>query len=96
MRRAIDETERRRAIQMAYNEAHGIVPKTVSKSVRDVIKISGDAKSTAGRGKLNVKDRQRMIDSLTKDMKEAARMLEFEYAAQLRDKIRELQEEKDG
>ncbi len=96
MRRAIDETERRRAIQMAYNEAHGIVPKTVSKSVRDVIKISGDAKSTAGRGKLNVKDRQKMIDSLTKDMKEAARMLEFEYAAQLRDKIRELQEEKDG
>ena len=96
MRRAIDETERRRAIQMAYNEAHGIVPKTVSKSVRDVIKISGDAKSTVGRGKLNVKDRQRMIDSLTKDMKEAARMLEFEYAAQLRDKIRELQEEKDG
>ena len=89
---AIRETERRRAIQDAYNRAHGIVPKTIVKSIRDLIEIS---KSTAEvRRKDGVKmtraEREKEIARLEKEMRQAARMMEFEYAALLRDQIIEL------
>ena len=89
---ALQETERRRNIQRAYNEAHGIVPKTIVKSVRDLIEIS---KSTAEvRRKDGVKmtqvEREREIAKLEKEMRQAARMMEFEYAAVLRDQIIQL------
>ncbi|HOC34169.1 MAG TPA: helicase-related protein, partial [Ruminococcus flavefaciens] len=92
MERAITETERRRGLQMAYNEEHGIVPKTIIKDVRDVLEITSKAKvekSTANK-KLSAADKQALIEKLTAEMKNAAKMLEFEHAAYLRDKIREL------
>ena len=90
MRAAMDETARRRQIQDAYNKEHGIVPKTIVKSVRDLIEIS--ATPTPERtGKSGVKmtkqELQRQIDKLEKNMREAARMMEYEYAAVLRDEI---------
>ena len=88
MRAAMDETARRRAIQDAYNRAHGIVPKTIVKSVRDLIEISASPE-TAQTGKGGVKltraEREREIARLEKKMKEAAKLMEFEYAAVLRD-----------
>ena len=94
MRSAMDETARRREIQDAYNQAHGIVPKTIVKSVRDVIEGSraADARSGKGRGGkgLTQKELQARITQLEKEMKEASRRLEFEYAALLRDEIIEL------
>ena len=92
MAAAMQETERRREIQNAYNQAHGIVPKTVVKSVRDLIEIS---KSTAEvRRKDGVKmtkvEREREIQRLEKEMRQAARMMEYEYAAVLRDQIIQL------
>ena len=96
MKAAIDETERRRAIQDEYNKANGIVPKTVIKSVRDLIEIS--SATGEGRRKDGVKmtkvEREREISRLEKEMKEAARMMEFEYAAVLRDQIIELRGQK--
>ncbi|MBQ4039961.1 MAG: excinuclease ABC subunit UvrB [Oscillospiraceae bacterium] len=95
MRAAIDETERRRAKQQKYNEEHGIVPKTIVKGVRDIIEISGD-KSTAkfdSGVKMTRKERDEAIAKLEKQMKEAAKMLEFEVAAALRDKIIKLRGE---
>ena len=88
----MDETERRRAIQNAYNEAHGIVPKTIIKGVRDVLEISRPAESGRGRRhkKLSDQEREAEIAKLEKEMKEASKMLEFEYAAVLRDRIIEL------
>ena len=95
MDRAITETERRRAIQMAYNAAHGIVPKTVIKSVRDVIDLSGDKDELPHSQKaLSKKERETAIAKLEKEMREASKMLEFEYAAVLRDRIIELRGEK--
>ena len=94
MDRAITETNRRRKIQMEYNLKHGITPKTVTKEVRDIIEISHEAASRLpkeSRKKLGKKQKEEMIAKLTKDMKEAAKMLEFELAAQIRDKIKELQ-----
>lgn len=94
MDRAITETNRRRKIQMEYNLKHGITPKTVTKEVRDIIEISHEAASRLpkeSRKKLGKKRKEEMIAKLTKDMKEAAKMLEFELAAQIRDKIKELQ-----
>ena len=90
MRAAMDETARRRQIQDNYNKAHGIVPKTIVKSVRDLIEIS--ASPTPERaGKSGVKmtklELQRQIEKLEKNMREAARMMEYEYAAVLRDEI---------
>ena len=90
MRAAMDETARRRQIQDDYNKQHGIVPKTIVKSVRDLIEIS--ATPTPERtGKSGVKmtklELQRQIDKLEKNMREAARMMEYEYAAVLRDEI---------
>ena len=95
MRRAINETERRRKKQQAYNEAHGIVPKTIIKSVRDLIEISGSVETKNRSGvKLTERERREEIAKLEKQMKEAAKMLEFEIAAQLRDQIIRLRGEK--
>lgn len=95
MERAINETERRRALQLAFNEKHGIVPKTVIKDIRDVIEISSKNKIEAKtkKKKMSAAERQVLIDRLTVEMKNAAKMLEFEHAAYLRDKIRELKGE---
>ncbi len=96
MARAITETERRRAIQMQFNEEHGIVPKTIHKNVHELIEISKDAESTKSAKKLDRREREQMIKKLEDDMKEAAKMLEFEYAAMLRDKIIELRGKGEG
>jgi excinuclease ABC subunit B len=91
MERAIKETDRRRAIQMKYNSDHGITPKTIIKEVREVIEMGGSGKTKVVDGKrLTKPEREQLIKRMTKEMKEAAKMLEFEYAAQLRDKIEEL------
>jgi excinuclease ABC subunit B len=91
MRAAIDETERRRAKQKAFNEAHGIVPKTIVKSVRDLLEISKDEailpKREDGDVKMTRRERDEAIQKLEKEMANAAKMLEFEYAAVLRDRI---------
>ena len=90
MRLAIDETERRRAKQAKYNAEHGIVPKTIIKSVRDMIEISSDASSATHRKdgvKMTRGERKVLIAELEKQMKAAAKMLEFELAAELRDRI---------
>jgi len=90
MERAITETERRRTIQSQYNREHGIVPRSIEKEVRDVLEISSkDVRDDKGR-KLSRKEKLAMIDQLQKDMKHAAQLLEFEYAAELRDRIEEL------
>lgn len=95
MRRAIDETDRRRAKQNAYNKAHGIVPQTVIKSVRDVIDLSNNEPKEFDSNEKQMTKLQRMeaIAKLEKQMKEAAKMLEFEYAAELRDRIIKLRGE---
>ena len=92
MERAIEETNRRRTIQDAYNRENGITPKSVRKEVRSVIEISKAEKESGG--KLSKKDRERLIEQYTKQMREAARLLEFEYAALMRDKIAKLKEDK--
>ena len=97
MSRAIDETERRRAKQDAFNKAHGIVPKTVKKSVRDLIEISkssGDRSRDRNEPQLTKQQRMELIAKLEKEMKQAAKMLEFEMAAALRDQIIKLRGEK--
>ena len=93
MERAIMETERRRSIQMAYNKEHGITPKTIIKDVRDVIEITSKNKveEKTRKKKMSAAEKQQLIDKLTIEMKNAAKMLEFEHAAYLRDKIKELQ-----
>ena len=93
MERAIRETERRRELQMKFNEEHGITPKTIIKDIRDVIEISTKEEveySARQKSKLSKAETMQLIDKLTKQMKEAAKMLEFEHAAYLRDKINEL------
>ena len=92
MERAILETERRRQIQSAYNEAHGIVPKTVVKGIRESIEISDQEENQRlqGRRRLSKAEREQMITRLTREMKEAAKLLEFEHAAFLRDQIERL------
>ena len=96
MERAIAETNRRRKIQMEYNEKHGIVPKTIIKDIRDVIEIGKsekDALKKSGKGgekKLTRLEKERLIEQLTKQMKEASAKLEFEQAAYIRDRIKEL------
>ena len=97
MRRAIDETNRRRAIQDAYNKAHGITPTTIVKSVRDIIEIGSltDEAKAKGKGKkkLSASAREKLIEKLSAEMRDSAARLEFEQAAYLRDKIKELREE---
>lgn len=90
MERAITETNRRREKQMRYNEEHGIVPKTIVKDVRDVIEISSKSGDDKSLSKLSKKEREAMIIRLTAEMKAAAKILEFEHAAYLRDKIEKL------
>ena len=96
MEHAINETNRRREIQMKYNADHGIVPKTIIKEVRDVIDIAAKDDKTGKKpaAKLSVKDREKLIMQYTAMMKEAARVLDFEQAAFFRDKIKELKGEK--
>ena len=93
MQRAIDETMRRRKIQSEYNEKHGIIPKTIKKDVAELLEISKDA-SAVKKEKLTKQEREEMIRKLERDMREASKMLEFEYAAMLRDRIIELRGEK--
>ena len=97
MRAAIDETERRRGIQDAYNKAHGIVPKTIVKDVRELIEITqaeGEAQRRDG-VKMTAAEREREIAKLEKEMRAAAKQMEYEYAAVLRDRIIELRGKKD-
>ncbi len=90
MERAISETFRRRELQQAYNDAHGIKPKTIIKGVRDIIEITSKDNLDAHNRRMTAKERKVMIEKLTREMKEAAKLLEFEHAAFLRDKIKEL------
>ena len=89
MRIAMDETARRREVQDAYNKAHGIVPKTIVKPVHELIEISRDAAADVKKGnvKMTRREREEAIARLEKQMREAAKMMEFEYAAVLRDQI---------
>ncbi|MBR5571643.1 MAG: excinuclease ABC subunit UvrB [Oscillospiraceae bacterium] len=95
MRRAMEETERRRRLQHAFNEEHGIVPQTIRKSVREMVEIGRTAEeaSAMSRKKLSRAERMETIARLEKEMKAASKMLEFEYAALLRDQIIELRKE---
>ena len=96
MRACINETARRREKQMAYNQAHGIVPKTIVKSVRELIEISTDTKPLrrSDGTKLTERERRELIASLEDKMRKAAKMLEYEIAAELRDEIIRLRGEK--
>ena len=94
MERAIRETERRRAIQQAYNKEHGIIPKTIKKDVSEILEISTHKEEDSAKKKqkkLSASERKHMIEQLTREMKDAAKLLEFEHAAYLRDKIKELE-----
>ena len=97
MERALSETARRRKIQMQYNEEHGIVPKTILKDVREILEISGKAPDGEKKGKkrMSKREREELIERLSREMKSAAKMLEFEHAAYLRDRIQQLREGKD-
>lgn len=94
MRAAIDETERRRRIQMAYNKEHGITPQTIKKGVHELLSIGSAPESERKKhkpaSKLSAREREERIEQLTREMKEAARRLDFERAAYLRDQIKEL------
>ena len=97
MRRAIDETNRRRAIQQAYNEEHGIVPRTVIKPVEDAIRGKETkemaAKYLKKKARLSRHEKEKMLAGMEQEMREAARLLDFERAAELRDMIFELKAE---
>lgn len=93
MEKAISETYRRREIQMEYNKEHNIVPKTIKKGVRDILEISATHKDESGK-RLSRAEREKLIIELTNEMKAAAKILEFEHAAMLRDKIAKLKEGK--
>ncbi len=92
MERAIEETYRRRDKQIAYNEEHGIVPQTITKDIREILEISSRDKS--GKKRMSRDEKQKLIIRLTEEMKAAAKILEFEHAAYLRDKIEKLKSEK--
>ena len=94
MERAIEETVRRREKQMRYNEEHGIIPKTIQKGVREILEISSHSDDKKPRKRLSERERQEMIVKLTAEMKAASKLLEFEHAAMLRDRIKELKERK--
>ena len=97
MENAITETARRREIQERFNKEHGITPKTIVKDIRDVIEISTKEEveySARQKTKMSKREQQALIEKLTAQMKEAAKLLEFEHAAYLRDKIAELKGEK--
>ncbi len=90
MEQALTETERRREIQQAYNKAHGIVPKTIVKDIAGLIEISQAVEDGKQSRRLSRAEREQLITRLTREMKEAAKMLEFEHAAFLRDRIEKL------
>lgn len=93
MQEAMDETNRRRTIQMDYNEAHGIVPKTIIKPIHEVVRSKETKEMTAKflkKKKMSVKDKEQMIQNIEREMKEAARTLDFERAASLRDILFEM------
>ncbi len=95
MERAIEETSRRRAIQSKYNEEHGIVPQTIKKDVREILEISSkdNIQERVAKKRMSAKEKQALIERLTKEMHAAARLLEFEHAAYLRDQIAKLKGE---
>ncbi len=93
MERAINETNRRRTIQDEYNKKHGIIPKTVVKDVREIIEMSAKPDDTKDVKKLSRAEKERLIKVLTAEMKQAAKMLEFEHASFLRDRIKQLKDE---
>lgn len=93
MERAIKETMRRREKQEKYNKEHGIVPKTIKKDVRDILEISS-SKNEKSHKRMSRAEKEQMIKQLTAEMKAAAKILEFEQAAYLRDRINKLREEK--
>ena len=92
MERAITETYRRREKQMQYNQEHGIVPETIKKDVREILEISSkdNVQERVAKKRLSEREKNELIDRLTKEMKAAAKLLEFEHAAYLRDKIQKL------
>ena len=96
MERAINETNRRRKIQKKFNEEHGIIPKTIKKDIRDIIEIGRaeekNSQKTKAPKKMNAAEKEKLITELTKQMKEASRRLEFEQAAFIRDRIKEIRE----
>lgn len=97
MERAITETERRRKKQMDFNKEHGIIPQTIRKDIRDVIDIRSKEEveqTVSAKPKMTAKEKRELIEELTAQMKEAAKLLEFEHAAYLRDKIQELEGKK--
>ncbi|MBE6729152.1 MAG: excinuclease ABC subunit UvrB [Ruminococcaceae bacterium] len=93
MEAAISETNRRREIQKEYNEKNGIVPKTIIKDVHEILEISGKNAGEQKKKRLTKAEKEKQIEILTQQMKEAAKLLEFEHAAMLRDKIKKLKEE---
>jgi len=93
MKNAIDETNRRRKAQQEYNIANGITPKTITKGVHDIIDLGKKSDETKKR-KLSKVDKDKLIEEYTSEMREASRNLEFEKAAFLRDKIKELKLQK--
>ena len=97
MERAIRETERRRRVQKKFNEEHGIIPKTIKKDIRDIIEIGRAAdkaeKTRQAKKKLTAAEKEKLINELTKQMKDASRRLEFEQAAFIRDRIKEIREQ---
>ena len=97
MEAAIRETNRRRQLQMEFNREHGIEPKTIVKPVGDIIEISSHREGArpGKHGSVSQDEKQRLIEQLTREMKDAAKLLEFEHAAYLRDKIKQLQSEED-
>jgi excinuclease ABC subunit B len=96
MERAIRETNRRREIQTAYNTANGIVPKTIVKEVRELIDIRTHKDTPDDFKNLTRAERMRLIEQLKREMKNAAKLLEFEHAAYLRDRIQQLETGKKG
>ena len=92
MERAITETNRRRSIQDAYNKANGITPKSVKKDIRDIIEMSSKPDESKPIKKMSKQEKEKLIATLTAEMREAAKMLEFEHAAYLRDRIAKLKD----
>ena len=94
MEKAINETERRRKIQQKYNKEHGIVPETIIKDVRDIIEIGTKVENDKPDSKLTSAEREELIKRLTREMQQAAKILEFEHAAAIRDRINKLRARK--
>jgi len=94
MQYAIDETNRRRGLQEAFNIEHGVTPKSISKNIYDMIEISsGKTDDDKPAEQMTARERGALIERLKRNMRDAAKMLEFEYAAELRDKIAKLEGE---